>query len=135
MGAERVSYPVADGPVVWPCYGYDVKSAAVESQPGIGQDECLSGRDDLALLTPIDGTQCPTKGAAAAKADFDEHQRFTIEHNQVNFAEFSTEISDQEFETLLTQKLQRGVFGPVTCESGGEFQPERSVADGWQSLQ
>lgn len=64
----------------------------------------------LALFAEIHGLNCRNKFHGRAKSNFDESQAIAVQHNQVDFAAATTEVTCDGFQSSRNEVLQRSLL-------------------------
>jgi hypothetical protein len=87
--------------------GHDVKAAGVGVSPG---EKVRRSQRNSALFCRRDRFLGRAEKRIGSKAHLDEDQAFTIAHDQVDFAKFSTVISGDKLKSLRSQIGQRCIL-------------------------
>src|SRR5690606_2022543 len=77
-------------------------------------EKMACGVDDPALLAVRDRRGRPAILVRSSVANFDEHERFAVEHDQIELSGFAAVVAQNESQACFLEISERRVFGVAT---------------------
>lgn len=95
------------------CRGGDgdhIEAASGGAMSGMGDQPGLRGQGELAAFAGIDRSRGAAETRIASQPDFDENERTSVEHHQVEFAKRITRVALDQSQSRVLQQGAGGVF-------------------------
>jgi len=98
-------------------HGYDVESKVDTRWLGVTLQIEAGGPDESLYLPACDRFGARQMARIVPESHFDEHKRMVVDHDEVDFTHFTSEISLDEPEPPLFQPPEGGILGgtPSGC--------------------